>query len=79
MGTFSAHFVPVTVKRQEYALSLVCSVPALARLLLFLRNNYGEVRHWQIWVFFFAGLFGIVVGGAIANFQRLRSLRAVRS
>ncbi len=60
-------------------LSLVCSIPALTRFLLFLQGNYEALRHWLLWVYFFGGLLALVAGGAIVKSHRLRSLRAVNS
>lgn len=60
-------------------LSLVCSIPALTRFLLFLQGNYEELRHWLIWVYFFGGLFALIAGGVVVRRHRLRSLRAARS
>lgn len=75
--------VALLSKRREMsatlALSLVCSIPALTRFLLFLRGNALELRHWWPWVYFFGGLFALVAGGAIVKLDRLRSIRAVRS
>jgi len=61
------------------ALSLVCSIPALTRFLLFLRGNHEVLRHWAPWVYFFGGLVALVAGGAIVKLNRLRSIRAVSS
>jgi hypothetical protein len=75
--------VALLSKRREMlatlAVSLVCSIPALTRFLLFLQGNYEPLRHWWPWVYFFGGLFALVAGGAIVRSRRLRSLRAASS
>jgi len=58
------------------ALSVVCSIPALTRFLLFSHGNHEALRHWLVWPYFFGGLFALVAGGAIVKSHRLRSLRA---
>jgi hypothetical protein len=61
------------------AVSLVCSIPALTRFLLFHRGNTDALRHWAPWAYFFGGLFALVAGGAVVRWHRMRSLRAARS
>ena len=72
--------VALLSKRKEMsatvALSLVCSIPALTRFVLYLRRDTEAVRHWWPWPFFFGGLLALVAGGAIVKSLRLRSLRA---
>jgi len=58
------------------ALSVVCSIPALTRFLLFSHGNHEALRHWLVWPYFFGGLFALVAGNAIIKSHRLRSLRA---
>jgi hypothetical protein len=76
--------VALLSKRREMlatlAVSLVCSIPALTRFLLFFRGTklYGHDLFYVL-LFHFGGLFALVAGGAIVKSHRLRSLRAASS
>jgi len=64
------------------AVSLVCSIPASIRFLLWLRGNYettGLGAYYLILAYYFLGLFALVAGGAIVRSHRLRSPRAATS
>jgi len=60
------------------ALSLICSIPALTRFLLFIRGTklYSITDLFYVLLFCFGGLFALVAGGAIVRSHRLRSPRA---
>ena len=76
--------VALLSKRSEMpatlALALVCSIPALTRFWIFFHaTKLHSHELFYVLLYFFGGLFALVVGGAIARWDRLRSLRAVSS
>lgn len=86
VSTLIGCIVALLSKRREMsatlALSLVCSIPALTRFLLFFHGTklYGNaLALFYVLLYFFGGLFALVAGGAIVRSYRLRSLRAVSS
>ena len=76
--------VALLSKRREMvatlAVSLVCSIPALTRFLLFFLGTklYGTGLLY-LSLYFFGGLFALVVGGAVVKSHRVRSFRALSS
>lgn len=79
--------VALVCKRREMlatlAVSLICSIPALTRFLLFLRGwkDYETLLKVLpgVLLYCFGGLFAIVVGGVIVRWHRLRPLHTTSS
>jgi hypothetical protein len=59
------------------ALSLMCSVQAVTGFWTFIHGwgDYKTLRPVPVLIYFFGGLFAIVVGGIIVRRYRFRSLR----